>query len=167
MTEKDTNEKARMEENICTGEITQFVSLSNNLPNSTRNELHVCLLMYMLPRTNQSQFFPVFFSFSLTSHLSPHSLLVRAASGPSAGTDWQLCGIRGNQWHTTLHLLLVLQKDLEGGNAGRETSKGPKTGAREPGSKNKMMLCFLFSALLFFLYSSFILFCCNFFFFLF
>lgn len=36
MTEKDTNEKPRMEEEVCNGEITvPFVSISNNLPNST------------------------------------------------------------------------------------------------------------------------------------
>lgn len=30
----------------------------------------------------------------------------------------------------------------------RETSRGPTTGAREPGSKNKVVVCFLYSALL-------------------
>lgn len=47
LTQKDTNDKPRVKENIFSGEIMLFVFISNNLPNSTWNELHVCLLKHV------------------------------------------------------------------------------------------------------------------------
>lgn len=91
---------------------------------------------------------------------SPPSLFVRLTSGLSAGTDWQLYGMRGTSGTPPIHLSLVLQKDLESGNVGQEswseccsqTRGEPETGAREPDSKNKVVVCFRYSALPFILY---------------
>lgn len=64
-------------------------------------------------KNTQIPSFPVFFffSFSLSLLIFLHHLfvVVRAASGPSAGTDWQLYGMKG---------LLLLQKDIIGGKVG-------------------------------------------------
>lgn len=75
----------------------------------------------MLPRTNQSQILP-FFLFSFLSHFSsfPLTCFIQCRS-----SIWAICWHRlaavwqeSNRWHTTLHLLLLLQKDLEEGREG-------------------------------------------------
>lgn len=74
----------------------------------------MCAYWWMWPRkkhSNSSFSCFSFFSFSLSLLIFLHHLfvVVRAASGPSAGTDWQLYGMKG---------LLLLQKDIIGGKVG-------------------------------------------------
>lgn len=122
------------------------------------NELHVCLPMNVARNQPKSDSSFAFFSFFLYSFprllvfpcLLLFFFLLEQQSRPSAGTDWQLLCRERNQWHTTLHPLLGLQKDLEGRwnvwqerftENFKETSRQPKTGAVESSSKNKALVC--------------------------
>lgn len=110
--------------------------------NSTWNELHMCTANVWCQELTKVKFFlvlsfPVFLSLSL---------LIFPLIAFCESSIWAICwhGLAAvwherNQWHTTLHLLLVLQKDLEGGKVGCGAGEdGESTaGKRAEGQKLK------------------------------